>query len=68
VSTNPSTAFPCDGELLEQLRQQLACTEQRLQYAELKIQQLEERLRQQRIAKYLNPAYSQVSECNNNAI
>lgn len=54
LSSNPSTAFPfaSDGQLVEQLRQQLARSEQRLQYAELKIQQLEERLRQQRIAKY----------------
>jgi hypothetical protein len=44
LSSNPSTAcpFPSDAELLQQLRQQLARTEQRLQHAELKIQQLEE--------------------------
>jgi transposase len=54
LSSNPSTAcpFPSDAELLQQLREQLARTEQRLQHAELKVQQLEERLRQQRIAKY----------------
>jgi hypothetical protein len=38
--------------LVKQLKQQLATTEQRLQYAELKIQVLEERLRRKLIEKY----------------
>jgi hypothetical protein len=48
-----------DAEIIEQLKQKLSKseqlrsnTEQRLQYAELKIRVLEERLRLQRIAKY----------------
>jgi hypothetical protein len=56
VSANPSEP---PGEIIEQLKQQLDLTErqlgttkQRLQYAELKIQVLEERLRQKRIQMY----------------
>jgi chaperonin cofactor prefoldin len=41
-----------DAEVVEQLRKQLATTEQRLQFAELKIQVLEERLRRKLIEKY----------------
>lgn len=56
TSSNPSAASPSaslsDAELVEQLKQQLATTEQRLQYAELKIQVLEERLRRKLIEKY----------------
>ena len=56
----PSASFPpSDAEIIDQLKQQLhaaehqlSTTEQRLQYAELKICVLEERLRLQRIAKY----------------
>jgi transposase len=60
---NPSTRLtqtpPSGIDLIEQLKQkldsterQLGTTEQRLQFAELKILVLEERLRQQQIAKY----------------
>jgi len=56
VSANPSEP---SGEIIEQLKQQLDLTErqlgttkQRLQYAELKIQVLEERLRLKRIQMY----------------
>ena len=56
LTSNPSaastSASPSDTELVEQLKQQLATTEQRLQYAELKIQVLEERLRRKLIEKY----------------
>jgi len=56
LTSNPSatsTSTPLsDVELVEQLKQQLATTEQRLQYAELKIQVLEERLRRKLIEKY----------------
>jgi len=55
TASNPSatTSTPPSGtELVEQLKQQLATTEQRLQYAELKIQVLEERLRRKLIEKY----------------
>ena len=63
TSSNPSAASSsaplADAELVEQLRRQLATTEQRLnttqprlQYAELKIQVLEERLRRKLIEKY----------------
>ncbi len=41
-----------EATIIEALQRQLDSTQQRLQYAELKIQMLEERLRQQRIAKY----------------
>ncbi len=56
MSANPSEP---SGEIIEQLKQQLDLTErqlgttkQRLQYAELKIQVLEERLRLKRIQMY----------------
>ena len=56
TTSNPSAASTfapsSDAELVEQLKQQLATTEQRLQYAELKIQVLEERLRRKLIEKY----------------
>jgi transposase len=55
TTSNPSAAsssVPSDVELVEQLKQQLATTEQRLQYAELKIQVLEEQLRRRLIEKY----------------
>jgi hypothetical protein len=41
-----------DAALIEQLKQKLGTSEQRLQVAELKIQLLEERLRQMLIIKY----------------
>lgn len=41
-----------DTTTIEELKQQLDSTQQRLQYAELKVQMLEEQLRRQRIAKY----------------
>jgi hypothetical protein len=41
-----------DAEIIEQLQQELASGEHRLQFAELKIQVLEERLRQILIKKY----------------
>jgi transposase len=41
-----------DAELIEQLKQKLGTSEQKLQFAELKIQLLEERLRQMLIKKY----------------
>ena len=43
-----SSSVPADAELVEQLKQQLATTEQRLQYAEV----LEEQLRRRLIEKY----------------
>lgn len=56
MSANPSEP---SGEIIEQLKQQLdlmerqlGTTKQRLQYAELKIQVLEERLRLKRIQMY----------------
>ncbi len=66
ATLHPRTAFTpstssasFDAELIEQLKQkldtterQLSTAEQRLELANLKIQALEERLRQQRIAKY----------------
>src|SRR5262249_13845156 len=51
-SSAAASAFPSDAALIEQLQQQLATTEQRLQHAELRIQLLEERLRLRRIEKY----------------
>ncbi len=52
-TSTPTTSVPSsDAAIIEQLKQKLGTTEQRLQYAELKIQVLEERLRLQRIAKY----------------
>jgi len=62
---NPSTRFtpalPSGIDLIEQLKQKLDSTEQRLHVAELKILVLEERLRQQRIAKY-GPASEKLSD------
>ena len=55
VSTTPPPFPPspsCEAELIEQLKNQLGQTQDRLQLAELKIQLLEERLRLVRIAKY----------------
>jgi transposase len=59
VSTPSTSSASFDAELIEQLKQkldtterQLSTAEQRLELANLKIQALEERLRQQRIAKY----------------
>lgn len=52
TSTPTISSSASDSEIIEQLERQLGATEQRLQYAELKIRVLEERLRQQRIAKY----------------
>ena len=51
-SSAAASTFPSEAALIEQLRQQLASTQQRLQHAELRIQVLEERLRQRRIEKY----------------
>jgi transposase len=47
-----ASPLPADAALVQQLQQQLATTEQRLQYAELRILVLEERLRQRRMEKY----------------
>ena len=52
LSSAAGPAFPSDDVLVAQLRQQLATTEQRLQHAELRIELLEEKLRQRRIEKY----------------
>src|SRR5271165_5192344 len=52
TSTPTISSSASDSEIIAQLKRQLGATEQRLQYAELKICVLEERLRQQRIAKY----------------
>jgi transposase len=52
VFTAGSCFETSDAEIIEQLKQQLGTTQQRLQYAELKVQVLEERLRLLRIAKY----------------
>jgi hypothetical protein len=51
---NPSTSslVASDREIIEQLKQQLDATTQRLQLSELRVQLLEEKLRLQRIAKY----------------
>jgi transposase len=51
-SSTAASAFPSDAALIAQLQQQLASTAQRLQHAELRIQLLEEKLRQRRIEKY----------------
>jgi transposase len=51
-SSTAASAFPSDAVLIAKLQQQLATTEQRLQHAELRIQLLEEKLRQRRIEKY----------------
>jgi exonuclease VII large subunit len=58
--TTPATSVaPSDAEIIEQLKQQLDATtrhlnvtSQRLQLSELRVQVLEDKLRQQRIAKY----------------
>jgi transposase len=58
--TTPATSLgPSDAEIIEQLKQQLDATtrhlnvtSQRLQLSELRVQVLEDKLRQQRIAKY----------------
>jgi transposase len=47
----PSSSL-ADAAIIESLKQQLDSTQQRLQFAELKVQMLEEKLRLQRIAKY----------------
>lgn len=52
TSTPSSPISSSDTTLFAELKQKLEATQQRLQYAELKIQMLEERLRLQRIAKY----------------
>jgi transposase len=52
VSVTHIPSAPADLELIEQLKKRLGETEGRLQFAELKIQLLEERLRLVRIAKY----------------
>ena len=49
---SPNSSAPSSTAIIEKLRQQLDATERRLQYAELKIQVLEERLRLRRIEKY----------------
>jgi transposase len=51
-SAASSSAPLSDAEWVEQLKKQLVSTEQRLQFAELKIQLLQEQLRQKLIAKY----------------
>jgi transposase len=51
-SSAAASAFPSEAALIQQLQQQLASTQQRLQHAELRIQVLEERLRQRRLEKY----------------
>lgn len=48
----PTHSINSDAEIIEQLKRQLDSTTNELQYAQLKIQVLEERLRLQRIAKY----------------
>jgi transposase len=49
----PATPFAAsDAEIIEQLKQQLDVTSQRLQFSELRVQLLEDKLRLQRIAKY----------------
>ena len=52
TSSLSASPFPSDAALIEHLKQQLSTTQQQLQHAELKIQVLEERLRQRRIEKY----------------
>ena len=52
MSVTHIPSAPADLELIEQLKKRLGETEGRLQFAELKIQLLEERLRLVRIAKY----------------
>lgn len=56
TTSNPSaissSALPSDAEVIEQLKKQLVATAERLQFAELKIELLQEQLRQKRIDKY----------------
>jgi len=52
TKSTPATFSISDAEIIEQLNRQLGTTEQRLQFAELKIRLLEERLRQILIRKY----------------
>jgi transposase len=52
VSVVPLPSAPADLEIIEQLKRRLDETQGRLQFAELKIQVLEESLRLVRIAKY----------------
>jgi transposase len=61
VSLPRSTPPLSDAERIEQLEQQLKRREQQLQWAELKIRALEERLRLQLIAKY-GPASEKLSD------
>ena len=51
-STPTTSLAPSDAEIIEQLKQQLAVTSERLQLSELRVQLLEDKLRLQRIAKY----------------
>jgi transposase len=51
-STPTTSPAPSDAEIIEQLKQQLAVTSERLQLSELRVQLLEDRLRLQRMAKY----------------
>jgi transposase len=57
----PLTPSSSHDELLAQLKRQLDTTTQQLQYAELKIQVLEERLRKHRIEKY-GPSSEKLSD------
>jgi hypothetical protein len=52
TSSLSASPFASDAALIEHLKQQLSTTQQQLQHAELRIQVLEERLRQRRIEKY----------------
>lgn len=51
-STPTTSLVPSDAEIIEQLKQQLAVTSERLQLSEQRVQLLEDKLRLQRIAKY----------------
>ena len=52
-SATPTTPFASsDAEIIEQLKQQLDVTSERLRLSELRVQLLEDKLRLQRIAKY----------------
>ena len=52
-SATPTTPFASsDAEVIEQLKQQLDVTSERLRLSELRVQLLEDKLRLQRIAKY----------------
>ena len=61
TTTAPSTPPLSDAERIRQLEEQLRERDQKLRWAELKIQVLEERLRLQLIAKY-GPASEQLSD------